>query len=149
MPSGIIHHRLWKYGWGVECAAFAVLLSHSPTISIGTAIGYFLGQFLDPDLDLVGITGAEGRILRKLPVLGAFIVGYWTVFGGLFRRHHRSFWTHSYVISTAIRFVYGFWWVVLFKHTETWLLMMLFGMFIGLCIADAIHIRADKVIGGK
>ena len=148
MPSGKVHFSHWKKGWVVEGVLIVLLLSfHHPFLALGSLIGYFLGQFITPDADLVGITFGEGRMLRKLPVIGGLFVGYWTIYGAVFRKHHRSFWTHSYIFSTVIRFVYGFWWIGLFRYTETWFLLSVLGMFIGLCLSDGLHVWADMRYG--
>lgn len=149
MPSGKVHHRLWKIGWIVEGVAFMPLLLYYPLVAIGSAIGYFLGQFIDPDLDLVGITSAEGRMLRKMPFVGGLFVAYWTLYGAIFRKQHRSFWTHSYIASTIIRFAYTFWWLLLFKSLPVWLYSVMPGVFVGMCISDGVHIWADRKYGGK
>jgi len=135
-------------GWIAEGVIFGgMAFAGYPALALGTGIGYFLGQFIDPDLDLVGITSSEGRMLRKIPVLGSVSVAYWTMYGAAFRRLHRSKWTHSYVFSTLLRFLYGFWPLYFLHYTAVWFLWVVFGMFVGLCVSDALHIYLDKRTG--
>jgi uncharacterized metal-binding protein len=113
---------------------------------IGWLVGYGLGRWIDPDLDQIGITAAEGRMVNEIPILGTLLVGYSSIYGAVFRRHHRSFITHFPVVSTAIRAVYFFWWLyfainVLYDYQ----LLFLVGVFIGLSIADTIHYVLDMV----
>ena len=149
MPSGKVHYKFWKIGWIGEGGLFLLLLFLNPLLSFGSLAGYFLGQFVDPDLDLVGITSAEGRMLRKIPLVGGLFVAYWTIYGAVFRQYHRSFLTHGFIISTVIRFIYAFWWIALLKYTETWFLLVIAGMFIGLLFSDSLHIWVDNRYGGR
>lgn len=149
MPSGKVHFNHWKIGWIGESVLFVLLSLLNPYLSIGSIIGYFLGQFITPDADLVGVTYGEGRMLRKLPLIGGLFVAYWTFYGSIFRKMHRSTWTHSYVFSTLIRFIYGFWWIGFFKIIDEWFLFGVLGIFVGLCLSDGIHIWADNKFGGK
>jgi hypothetical protein len=152
VPSGQVHLSFWKSAWFLPIAvagAFFIPLKWATFyIALGILLGYGLGYFIDPDLDLLGVTSAEGRML-KIPVLGYLLVPYWSFYGAVFRRHHRSFWTHSYVMSTIIRFAYQFWWLVLFSTLPMWFAWILSGTFFGLCISDGIHIWADNKFGGR
>ena len=167
MPSGEVHLDLWKKFRAVPITVSIILF---PTVyylhgvwvcwdwfclplslfsSLGILAGYFvIGYFIDPDADLVGISSAEGRMLRKIPILGILFVAYWTGYGGFFRGKHRSFWTHSYIFSTFLRYLYGFWWSFLFFRELLGIYVFL-GVFTGMCISDAIHVWADKHYGDK
>ena len=148
MPNSKVHYKLWKIGWADAVCSATAFAYYYPLVSAGILVGYAFGKIDDPDLDLVGISGAEGRALRSLGPLGVVWVMYWFPYGTLFK--HRSFWTHSYVFSTAIRFVYLFWWVywLIFKNGwyDWWTLLVSFGVFVGLVISDSIHILADRRI---
>lgn len=152
MPSGQVHLSFWKSAWFLPIAiggAFFIPLTWASTcIALGILLGYGLGYFLDPDLDMVGTTSAEGRML-KIPVLGIFMVTYWTLYGAVFRKSHRSFWTHSYVISTAIRFAYQFWFLLFVPSMNILIGYLLAGAFVGLCISDGVHVWADNKFGCK
>ena len=149
MPSGEIHYKYWKRGWTAQGLISIGLMFVQPFVALGSIVGYFLGQWLDPDLDIVGMTNAEGRML-KVPILGALAVAYWTFYGALFRRKHRSVWTHGYILSTGIRYGYSFWWLYfVIPVVYDWMMYSLIGIFIGLCLSDALHIWADRKFGGK
>ena len=156
-PSGVEHFKYWKSAWFLPIVIAivnlipAILTARTweyAAISLGICFGYGLGYFIDPDLDLVGTTSAEGRML-KIPILGWFLVAYWTIYGAAFRKHHRSFWTHSYIVSTAIRFIYLFWWAVFVPSMSILIGFGLIGTFVGLCISDGIHVWADNKFGGR
>lgn len=142
MPSGKTHYELWKVGWTIVPAVFMACPTNWS--AVGSIIGYgLIGQFVDPDLDLVGITSAEGRMMRKLPLIGGLFVAYWTFYGFLFRGKHRSFWTHSLFVSTAIRFLYMFWFFWYLGWWSPWLVEFMTGVYFGMSTSDAIHSIAD------
>jgi hypothetical protein len=76
-------------------------------------LNYFMARFIDPDLDQIGLTNAEGRMISKkggfvLSFVGALNASYWFMYawgigwvGG-----HRSFFSHGWIIGTLIRMVY-------------------------------------------
>lgn len=147
-PTGAVHHNFWKTAWFLPLliATMLFVLVGVWAVPVGIILGYAFGYYIDPDLDLMSTTSAEGRMV-KIPILGILLVTYWTPYGAIFRKQHRSFWTHSYIFSTVIRFVYMFWWLLFFKYTEYWFWMVMLGAFAGLAIADAIHIWADRRFG--
>lgn len=158
MPDGATHHKIWKIGLsGLPLVDIGLTLAAAPLIfsyrehwvfSVGIPIGYLYGLFIDPDLDIVGMTQAEGRMMNTFPIIGNIMVGYWTVYGAFFRRHHRSWLTHGPFISTAIRYAFSFWW--LFLLDRWWYVgatFFLVGMFFGTCYADILHWAADKITG--
>jgi hypothetical protein len=116
---------------------------------LGYAIGYSLGRYLDPDLDIFGSNNAEGRMVNELPVLGHFLYGISSVYGSIFRRHHRSWITHWPVVSTLIRLIFIF--IIPFVVGDGyginfigngWIWFWV-GMWAGLSQADAIHLTLD------
>lgn len=148
MPNGAVHYSLWKKGWVLSAVTSAALIKSYPLISAFSLLGYWLGQFIDPDLDLVGITSAEGRAMRKWPLIGGLFVTYWMMYGYIFRGKHRAFATHSIFFSTVIRFFYAFWWVLWLLHKYDKMNFVAFqclvGVFLGMFLADSIHIIADR-----
>jgi len=148
MPPGFVHYRNWKAGWIVTTIASALFLYlENWYVAIGLIVGYGLGYWLDNDLDQISITSAEGRML-KIPILGWFLVAYSSFYGAIFRNHHRSFWTHFPIFSTAIRVVYFFWWIGLLYHYQwitfqDWHVLFYGSAFAGLSFADYIHWFAD------
>jgi len=150
MPDGKTHDNLWKYGQALAYPAGVLLSMSDWHIGLGAFTGYLIGRFITPDADLVGITHGEGEIMRRFGCLGGLLVSYYTFYGFIFRGKHRSFWTHGLLISTAIRFIYTFWWLAWFLYNKEWLTDVVylygFGIFIGMAMADIIHILADLAV---
>jgi len=80
------------------------------------AIGCLIATVITPDLDILDSSGNYSfYIIRetfpKLPTIAekAWSI-YWFPYSKIFS--HRSFWTHFPVIGTAIRLVYGAWWLL-------------------------------------
>ena len=112
----------------------------SVEFALGTMLGYLAGSIIDPDLDLMGVTKAEGRMM-KIPILGHVLFGIWSMYGSIFRKHHRSFWTHSYLFSTLIRWALQFFWLG-YNWPVLW--PTLIGVYAGLSVSDALHIYLDR-----
>lgn len=152
MPDGVTHYKIYKRGTPLPVAvaffSFFVFRDYAPPL--GILVGYFIGRWIDPDLDQMGATAAEGRMVNELPIVGWFFYGWWSIYGSIFRRHHRSFWTHYPGVSTIIRLAWGFWWTPLLVYFgwvrngwDTSLFLLMVGVFIGQTIADALHYIAD------
>jgi hypothetical protein len=116
-------------------------------------LGYFLGytfhRWCDNDLDLMGVSGAEGRMVNELPIIGHIFFGASSAYGSWFRKKHRSFLTHFPVVSTIIRLIFFFsvpfilldgWGVNLIGNGWVWLWV---GFLAGLSHADTIHYYHD------
>jgi len=152
MPDGITHDNLWTAGRVFIALPVATvsLISINPLFSAGTVVGYWLGKYITPDMDLVGVTHNEGMMMRNLGIVGGLLVSYWTFYGFLFRGLHRHWLTHGLFISTFIRFGYMFWWMWWFGFFHNiWLSQLMLGVYYGMSSADAIHIVADKIIKDK
>lgn len=168
MPDGATHDLLWKYGRvGVLPLAVvsAVLtdslpmeracnhvvglcLSGQTILGLGVVAGYVYGRYITPDEDIVGMTVGEGYLMNHLPIIGNLIVAYWTIYGAFFRKKHRSVWTHGPVLSTAIRYLFGFWWIGLLIWKgwwASWATYLMIGAFIGTTMIDCIHWAADVI----
>lgn len=93
-------------------------------------------------------------MVNEIPILGHFMYGVSSTYGSFFRRHHRSFWTHFPIFSTAIRllfvgfvpFILGDYYGINFIGNG-WVMFHL-GFWAGLSQADAIHYVLDKTMGG-
>lgn len=154
MPNNKVHHSYWKIFFPL-----AVLLS----VAVGVVMwdiyagllvfaGYLLGAICDPDLDQISITGAEGRAMRQFGLLGVLYSAYWMPYAYLIP--HRSWVSHSIGISTAIRLIYlmliplgvaTYLGVVYMDDTTMTLLIYIFGyVWMGLTLADSVHIILDK-----
>jgi uncharacterized metal-binding protein len=111
---------------------------------IGVTFGYLLGRYIDPDIDQLVVTNAEGRLLRELGLIGAIIVAFLFPYAYMSRwvGGHRSFLTHFPVISTALRLLYILVPLMMYKwslfENENFLLFLL-GTWIGLSISDFTH----------
>ena len=170
MSSGKVHHELWRQGWKTALPLSlvtygAIDLFHpawacsqigcfagNDFYTIGFLLGYGWGAFVNPDADQVSITHAEGLMINKIPILGHFLYGYWQIYGSVFRKQHRSFWTHFPIASTFIRFVWQFWAIYAFlflQHFElAWVYQTLHGVFLGMSYSDYLHWREDKLSSG-
>lgn len=156
MPDGATHHKIHQKGLPLAILAsvgsFYLFRDYAPPV--GLMVGYLMGRWIDPDLDQMGTTQAEGRMVNELPVVGVFFYGWWSIYGSIFRRHHRSFITHFPGVSTFVRMLWGFWWVALLPYfglvTGGWatsLLLLMVGVFLGQTLADALHWAADVITG--
>lgn len=156
MPDGKTHTKIWKAGLvGVPVVTLGITLMAWPNIHVqsgwvylgaGIPTGYLFGLFVDPDLDIVGMSKSEGRMMNIFPIVGNIMVGYWTIYGAFFRRHHRSFWTHGPFVSTAIRYLFAFWWVAFLDNWWNVFLTLFFvGMYFGTVYADVLHWAADTI----
>ena len=145
-PSGKVHFHWWKK---MRVLAVAIGVAASLfywSLGLGIVLGYLLGRYLDPDLDLPQTSSSEFRAMRELKLFGALLVAYWLPYG--FVIPHRHFLSHSPILSTMIRFSYQFWWawVLLDKYGYMWNSAMLYawlGMFIGMAMSDSVHIWLD------
>jgi len=150
MPDGKTHLILWKFHW-LTIVPFSLGLGFAfqdGVIPLGMFLGYGAGRYTDPDDDVFGLTHSEVRVVQELPFLGPFLYGDKSTYGAWFRKKHRSFWTHSYFVSTAIRFVWYtrlFWLYVWWSGAvlPPWLWILVCSTYIGLCYSDGVHIWAD------
>lgn len=167
MSDGQTHHRVWRRnlllvppltvitylatdGLGVICFT-KFCLSASVIISAGVPTGYLMGRYIDPDLDQMGTTAAEGRLVNEIPILGHFLYGHWSTYGSIFRKHHRSIITHFPVLSTIIRIIYQFYPLFILIWAKEWfhisIPLFFFGILIGLSFADFLHWYKDVTSG--
>lgn len=124
MADGKTHYTAWKYGSvaavsaGVATAALGLYLGDMNVVAAGPAIvvGYGLGRWISPDLDLVGANSDEGRMMKELKIVGALLFAWFSVyaylmrFAGLGKKGHRNFFSHFPGVSTVIRLA----WLLLF-----------------------------------
>ncbi len=157
---------MWRQGWRVALPlsflVYAVVDPFQPAwacsqigcfsgndfYALGVLLGYGYGAFVNPDADQVGVTHAEGLMINKIPILGHVLFGYWSIYGSIFRKRHRSLWTHTPIISTIIRFLYQFAPLFLIIFLNQWnypiIFQVLFGWLIGQVYSDFLHWREDK-----
>lgn len=125
-------------------------IAKEPLTGIAFCVGYFYHLICDPDLDEMGATSAEGRMV-KIPILGWVMYGMSSVYGAIFRRHHRSFITHFPGVSTAIRILFFYFWIPILYYTDVikwqeWQGVFILWFWIGLSCADFLHWAADKIV---
>jgi hypothetical protein len=76
-------------------------------------------RYVDPDLDQIGITSADGRMIREIPVFGYLFSGWWTIYAYAMNvlcaitgtskgklGAHRSLFTHTLFPGTIIRVIW-------------------------------------------
>lgn len=151
MPNGETHVKIWKDFFPLTLIiAFLVGVNWSWYLALFVIVGWGLHGFgFDNDLDLTGMNRSEALWTRL--VIFIPLIGWSTFYARIFQHHggHRSFWTHSFLVSTFIRlmffglpFVY---WFRIYWVDSLW--REFFGMFIGLAISDSLHTLADMITG--
>lgn len=136
-------------GYKISIPASMLLFIYEWKAGIGYFVGYSFHRWCDNDLDLMGVSGAEGRMVNELPLIGHLMFGASSAYGSLFRKKHRSFWTHFPVVSTLIRLVFFF--TVPFIFLDSWGINLIgggwvwfwLGFFAGLSHADGVHYTLD------
>ena len=169
MPAGHVHYKQWKRTVGMSPLLAAIVFAgayntgvvNPISVTLGTMVGSFLGRWIDPDLDLIGITNAESRMMRDLKLMGAFLTAWWIPYSylmrfiGIGKKGHRNVFSHFPGISTAIRVA----WLLAFPpisgaiywlHTVSDLSRFypyggafILGLTIGLTFTDTVHYIAD------
>lgn len=142
MPSGRVH-TVTTIGLAVGTALF---------VPAPVTVGILSGLILSPDLDVDdGFIGLAH--LRRVPAVGNVISGCWQAFWYPYSRltPHRSHISHSILFGTCLRVAYLL--IPLLAINFLGVPIKLptgFGMwFIGLCLADALHIILDYTVKGK
>lgn len=167
MPGGKTHYKAWRKMWVLPfglvlyLAFFQVDLGRIETWFFLLSIlpGYYLGSFIDPDLDIRNST-YEVESKKRWPMILKPLVGLYSEIA-YYMGGHRSLLTHIPVISTIIRFVIlllmpvlifsfllgqlvgldiGVWWQV---WLDGFTIQVLAGTFIGLCLSDTVHFLLD------
>ena len=150
MPSGIVHYKFFKAGYLIEFPEVIYLSILNPIVGISHFIGYSFGRWCDPDWDLLAVNNAEIRVIHELKIFGYPLYGISSIYGAIFRGHHRSIQTHFPVISTLIRLLFIFWWLPIlyyfgYIHYSFWQLEIFIGFLWGLSQADLTHFIADHL----
>lgn len=148
MASGQIHQRTHKEVRWV--AVIAGILTYSATSewlpSVMLLFGYWLGLYLDPDLDKKQTTIAENRWKNSyfffwlLPWVKLYGIVSHYILGG-----HRSPLTHLPGLSSAIRMVwFGFPIIFVWESLDPIITRnILVGIWLGLSISDSVHVAKD------
>jgi hypothetical protein len=174
MSDGYTHYQYYKKGriifvvamvTSIATALFFVTIPHiwmMPGFIGLTFLQYLVWPpYVDPDLDQIGITAADGRMIRQIPVFGYLFSLWWTMYAYVMNilclitgtskgklGAHRSILTHSYP-GTLIRV---FWLNVPIGVPVTWfaipipsqyIFIYLSSQTIALLVADKIHYSLD------
>lgn len=127
-----------------------VLFIIATTLSfVGYLVGYLVvSAFIDPDADQISLTSSEGRLMRRFGVFGFAVVWWFMPYGYFFK--HRGV-AHWHIIGTLTRVAWALWlpvtWYLLSGYTFPYLpfvYMFLVSMFVGLTLADSLHIWMDN-----
>lgn len=171
MSDGKGHLAGWKAGlpsmaaFGMFSIVFLATNGHGKEVplALGTLLGYGAGLFVDPDLDMRGITDSEKRMARTIILIPAV---WWSaiyadimhrIFGG-----HRGI-SHVPILGTLTRFMWfslPVFCLLLARHvsldiindppTITFGLFLLWaGCFVGLCLSDMVHILLDFIFSER
>ena len=186
MPAGVVHYKYHQSLLipviliGIGVFSFGIIREryYLSEVALWFVVWYWAGRYVDPDLDLQGITMAEGRMLRELDFLGVLLVpvtafyaagiGYAIrKFGiqGAIGGSHRTWLTHSLIPGTMIRQLLICSILVFVLNLANRSLSALFGgslqfapwdlvafvtgQFLGLGAADILHISLDNYYGGE
>lgn len=151
MPPGFAHYNFFKSGYILEIPTASYIALQDPVAGLSHFIGYSMHRYVENDWDCVVMSASESRAVNELKLFGYPLFGISSIYGAIFRKHHRSFFTHFPLVSTLIRllFVFGWWLIPLYWYGvisyETWhLKVFIYGLW-GLSQADFIHWLADKL----
>ena len=116
MANGKIH-RASNLATGIFLTATTFLVFERQDLAIAAAIGSFIGYSATPDMDVNH--GLPRSFFTRIPYIAVLWVAMWKPYSLAFK--HRSFWSHSPLVSTVIRALYLGSWV--------WLAVGLLGYF--------------------
>jgi uncharacterized metal-binding protein len=115
MPSGRTHDRItiWLLS---PVAVISYILTRNGELTLLVAAGFFFsGLMFGPDLDIYSVQFKRWGILRLL----------WLPYQKLL--HHRSFFSHGFIIGTVIRIIYLSLWLLIFAIFIVAILQMIIG----------------------
>ena len=155
MPDGKTHYKMYKMGFALAFPASVISgIAVNPAFGLGYISGFFSSRWWDCDQDIMGTSNAEGRMVNELPFIGHLLYGISSVYGSIFREHHRSIWTHGPFISTAIRMIFFFFWLPMLHlffqiKPPEWELWFALSFYLGICQNDIVHWLADLATSEK
>lgn len=148
MPNGKTHTISTIVASAMILPLAAVYSHNDPLFTLAVTSGTLSGIIISPDLDVEdGFYGLH--VLRRCPKVGNVISMAWRMFWYPYSRlvPHRSRFSHSIGLGTLGRIAYLFSFVFLFCFLTGIHLVIysqyLFAWFLGLCLADALHIIMD------
>lgn len=160
MPNGQVHEHFRRKGrivaypfsiiFPLVVPVYGIGMYEMETFifGVGIILGYdVIGKFMTCDWDIVGMTKDEGRMMNEIWFIGPILVGISTIYGGYFRRWHRSKLTHGPFISTAIRYLFVFWFPLfeMLRHDSHYWWFLFAGLYLGTCMSDIIHWYLDFI----
>ena len=116
MSSGKVH-RASNTATGIFLTTTTFLVFQNVELTIAAALGSFIGLTINPDYDVNH--GLPRSFFTRIPYIAVLWVAMWKPYSLAFK--HRSFWSHSPLVSTVIRALYLGSWV--------WLAVGLLGYF--------------------
>lgn len=183
MSDGKTHNVYYTRGWifALVLAVFFLVIGLRHGFLEGiiwcifSLFNYFICRWIDPDLDQIGITLQEGRMLRDSRKLSCFVgffgalwVSYWFMYAWLIGLvgGHRSIASHGFAIGGFIRMIYlnllllfvlvllalngivNWHWQNAFYnlYLDIWLAPYLITQFFNWLLADSIHLALDYKI---
>lgn len=156
MATGIQHQKFHRKYRILSIGAAVISLYYYENILLSLAIpfGYWLGLFIDPDLDMTQTTIAEKRWKRTYYFF--WMVPWVNLYGWFAQRvlgGHRSVLTHIPFLSTGIRMVWfsfpPFLLIIFMIYSGginiPWdsLINCWIGILLGQTLSDTIHVIAD------
>lgn len=181
MPDGATHHEYWnKYltPVGIACAigfatGFFYWNGYPAEYFFWVFVSYLSGRYVDPDLDIEGVTASEGRMSRELDLFGLLWRWWWMLYALLLSYivkrlkikggvggAHRTWLSHTIVPGTIIRMIFVnlpfFFMINLVSGTlpgtievaRLDLITYYLAQFTGLGLADYFHLNLDEKHGG-
>ena len=103
MASGKIHKQANIVG-GIFFTTTSFLMFENTEIVVGALIGSLIGTIVTPDLDLV----VPSNFFSKLPIINFLWMCLWWPYKKIVK--HRSFVSHSPLVSTILRLLYMLLW---------------------------------------
>jgi uncharacterized metal-binding protein len=158
LAKGEHHYIAWKFVWifvipisilsGIGIYYWESNVYYGIIFTAFILIGFFLGRWISPDWDQISTTSDEARMVKEIPVLGIVLYAFSSVYGAIFRSMHRSWITHFPGLSTILRLLFLFWWVIALYvigiiEYQDWQWYLYMGVFCGLTISDLLHTFLD------
>lgn len=135
MSSGKTHAKA-SLSVAIPATVGAIYLTSDIVPGLLCGIGCVLGILLSPDLDVDHKTISETILPEPLETL--FYL-WWLPYAKIMK--HRSKMSHAPLISTILRVLYAFWWLIFVDVNLFWTLRW---VWIGLAISDALHWLMDR-----
>jgi uncharacterized metal-binding protein len=111
-------------------------------------LGIYIAKIASPDVDVDN--GFYGFFLIKKNFgerISKIYQWYWKPYAGIVE--HRSWVSHSFIISTTIRYIYLFWWLgilVIIKPEIFYYYDFFLASFLATILADGLHLLLDYIL---